>query len=181
MAKRTTTSCKNLRLVQIRKISNCLLISTNVLNMVFLLYLLHSFNLHSNWSFNVLSTSYMFMEFQYGEWMLQCFASEQEYLSRLAMQHWIQWACLDSNIALEYKHWQWWLDYWLFSITTLIFPSTRRSKIDSDTILIKVKTDGWTVSTKSKVWVLIISCLHGVQELNFNFFRILSAWRTKIE
>ena len=38
-------------------------------------------------------------------------------------------------------------------------PSTRRSKIDSDTILIKVKTDGWIVRTKSKVWIwLFLVC-----------------------
>ena len=38
-------------------------------------------------------------------------------------------------------------------------PSTRRSKIDSNTILIKVKTDGWIVRTKSKVWIwLFLVC-----------------------
>ena len=59
--------------------------------------------------------------FQYGEGILQYFAREREYISSLVRQYWIQWTCLDSIIVLEYKRWQWWLDYWLFSITILIF------------------------------------------------------------
>ena len=165
MAKRTTTSCKNLRLVQIRKISNCLLISTNVLSMVFLLYLLHSLNLHSNWSFNVLSTSYMFMEFQYGEGILQCFAREQEYISRLVMQYWIQWTWLDSIIVLEYKRWQWWLDYWLFSITILIFHQHGDQRL--------------TVILSWSKWRQMAGLLEQNQRFGFDYF--LSARSARIE
>ena len=65
--------------------------------------LLHFCNLHSNWSFK--------------EGILQYFAREREYISSLVRQYWIQWTCLDSIIVLLTMM----VDYWLFSITILIF------------------------------------------------------------
>ena len=58
ITKSMSTNCKNLILVHVLNISNCLEIRKNVLSMFLLLNLLHPFfNIHSNWFFNFLSTS----------------------------------------------------------------------------------------------------------------------------
>ena len=117
MTRRAIVSCKNLRLFHILRISNCFEINVNVLNMVSW-SLFNSGSLHWfwYWFFKVFRISTMFMEF-YSMENEYCSTSLERDTSSLVRQYWIQWTCLDSIIVLLTMM----VDYWLFSITILIF------------------------------------------------------------